>query len=134
MFTPQWMCFLISHSSYVVDPQWQRKFSIIWPSVLAFFVVLALPHFIRSIRNRRACSTLLGVREDLSVQEYDRANGDDDADETRPVRKMGLLRKVENCLGVCGGVVWWMVPGIGLNTGQSAFSAPQQTACFRTSD
>ena len=119
------MCFLINHSSYVVDPQWQRKFSIIRPSVLSFFVVLVLPHLIRLIRNRRAYSSLLGVREDLSVQEYDRANGADDVDEARHVWKMGLLRKVENYLGVCGGVLWWIVPGIGLNTGQSVFSAPQ---------
>ncbi len=93
--------FLINHSSYVVDPQWQHKFSIIRPSVLSLFVVLVLPRLIRSIRNRRAYSSLLSVREDLSVQEYDRANGADDIDEARHVRKMGLLRKVENYLGVC---------------------------------
>ena len=29
-------------SSYLVDPQWQRKFTIIWPTVLGFFCALIL--------------------------------------------------------------------------------------------
>lgn len=51
------------HSSYVIDPPWQRKFSIIWPSMLAFFVFTSLLHLVRSIRNGRAYTTLLGVSE-----------------------------------------------------------------------
>lgn len=61
------------------------------------------------------------------MQEYDRA---DDADATRRVRKLGSLRKIENWLGVSGGVLWWMVPGIGLNPGQSAFIAFAANLCI----
>ena len=50
----------------MIDPEWQHKFSMIWPSVLAFFILLSLPHLIRSIRNGRAYTTLPGISERLN--------------------------------------------------------------------
>lgn len=88
--------------SYVTDPPWQRKFSIIWPSVLTFFVVISLLHLVRSIRNGRAYTTLLGVSEGVYC-----------------MRRRGALRTAENWIDVVGWVFWWMLPGLGLNAGQS---------------
>ncbi|KJA24762.1 hypothetical protein HYPSUDRAFT_135732 [Hypholoma sublateritium FD-334 SS-4] len=106
---------LQQYNSYVTDPLWQRKFSIIWPSVLAFFVLISLPHLVRSIRNGRAYTTILGVSEDLGAQAYELAG---DVKGVYRMRRRGALRAVENWIAVAGGVFWWMLPGLGLNAGQ----------------
>ncbi|KAF9476564.1 iron reductase [Pholiota conissans] len=103
------------YNSYLVDPQWQRKFSIVWASVLAFFVVLSLPHLVRSLRNGRAYSSAAGITEDLSGKSYDLAN---DVRGMHRVRRQSLWRKVENVLNIAGGLFWWMVPGLGLMLGE----------------
>ncbi|KAF8147881.1 ferric reductase like transmembrane component-domain-containing protein [Crassisporium funariophilum] len=103
------------YNSYVIDPLWQRTFSIIWPSTLAFFVLLSLPHLVRSIRNGRAYSTLFGISEDLN-----------DYTPITPVKArrrkerntVSWVRKAENCLGIFGGLFNWTIPGLGLNAGQ----------------
>lgn len=106
------------YNSYVQDPKWQRKFSIIWPSVLAFFVLLSLPRVIRAIKKRRAFTGVFGVWEDLgggsSTRVYE-SLGD------TPVaggRKKRWDSGVERFLSVVGSVAYWSLPGLGLNAAQ----------------
>ncbi|KAF8956845.1 ferric reductase like transmembrane component-domain-containing protein [Flammula alnicola] len=107
------------YNSYLVDPQWQRKFSIVWSSALAFFVVLSLPYLVRSIRNGRAYSTLFGISEGLTGKEYAAisvsANG---TSRRRSTVSPGLARQAEKVMGIFGSIFYWMLPGIGLNAGQ----------------
>lgn len=76
---------------------WQRKFSIIWPCILTFFVFISLLHLVRSIRNGRAYTTLLGVSEDLRAGVRHRVS---------------YGGTVENWIAVAGAVFWWMLPGL----------------------
>ncbi|KAF8170760.1 hypothetical protein BJ912DRAFT_1083580 [Pholiota molesta] len=116
---------LQQYNSYVVDPQWQRRFSIIWASVLAFFIVLSLPHLVRSLRNGRLFQGTSWLSEDLTGRTYDLA---DDVRGMHRVRRQGVVRRVENVLGVAGGVFWWMVPGLGMSVGQIVLIAAYSAA------
>ncbi|KIK09642.1 hypothetical protein K443DRAFT_392442 [Laccaria amethystina LaAM-08-1] len=103
------------YNSYVQDPKWQRKFSIIWPSVLAFFVLASLPRVIRAIKKRRAFTGVFGVWEDLdggSTRVYESV-GDTPAGGRRKKRW-----RVENFLSAVGSVAYWSIPGLGLNAAQ----------------
>jgi hypothetical protein len=102
-------------SSYVVDPQWQRKFSIVWPIVLCFFILLSLPHFFRSVLNGRAYSTLFGISEDFMGGDYSAL--------VQPIReterkRTGMLCGVEKAIEKFGSLFYWTLPGLGLNAGQ----------------
>lgn len=105
-------------SSYVVDPQWQRKFSIIWPSVLAGFVLLSLPHLVRSIKTGRAYSTFFGISEDLSGDQYSALALTAD----KPMKgrsSTSIFAKFEKVFGLLGSLFYWTLPGFALNAGQS---------------
>ena len=102
-------------SSYLVDPQWQRKFTIIWPTVLGFFVLLSLPHLIRSIRNGQAYSTLFGILEDYTGRDYSAL--------VQPMReterkRTSVLCRIEKVIEKFGSLFYWTLPGLGLNAGQ----------------
>ncbi|KAF8889553.1 ferric reductase like transmembrane component-domain-containing protein [Gymnopilus junonius] len=110
---------LQQYNSYVVDPQWQRKFSTIWPPVLGFFILLSLPHLVRSIRNGRAYSTLLGISEDLSGVDYTAVTVPSAKKAGNKRRtSQSLVRRTENVLGTLGSFFYWTLPGLGLNAGQ----------------
>ncbi|KIM37682.1 hypothetical protein M413DRAFT_448216 [Hebeloma cylindrosporum] len=105
------------YNSYLVDPQWQRKFTIIWPTVLAFFVLLSLPRIVRSVRNGQAYSTLFGVLDDYAGRDY--------AAIVQPMRaterkRTSFLCRIENVVEQFGSVFYWSLPGLGLNAGQLA--------------
>ena len=102
-------------SSYVVDPHWQRKFSIVWPTVLGFFVLLSVPHLVRSIRNGRH-PTPFGIWEDCTGQ-------GDYAAIVQPMlkaerKRTGVLCRMESVIGKFGALFYWTLPGLGLNAGQ----------------
>ena len=58
----------------------------------------------------------MSLSEDLGPQTYDLAG---DVKGVYRIRRRGVLRVVENWVGVVGSVFWWMVPGLGLSAGQS---------------
>jgi len=58
------------HSSYVVDPEWQRKFTIIWCSVVGVVAVASLPKLARSLRNGHSLKGFFGISEDLQKGGY----------------------------------------------------------------
>ncbi|KAJ3488444.1 hypothetical protein NLJ89_g11617 [Agrocybe chaxingu] len=105
------------YNSYVEDPKWQRKFSTIWPAVAGLFVLLALPHLVRSIRSGRAFSSVWGVTEEFGHARYEAVG----TSKSRAMRRGGrgsALRKVEAALSRIGAWLYWTLPGIGLNLGQ----------------
>ncbi|CAA7261337.1 unnamed protein product [Cyclocybe aegerita] len=106
------------YNSYVEDPKWQRKFSTIWPAVAGLFVLLALPHLVRSVRSGRAFASVWGVTEEFGHAGYEAVG----ASKRRPTRRRGgrgsALRRVEATLSRMGAWLYWTLPGIGLNLGQ----------------
>ncbi|KAF8812780.1 hypothetical protein BYT27DRAFT_7132472 [Phlegmacium glaucopus] len=106
------------YNSYVVDPQWQRKFSVIWPSFLAFLVLLSLPHLIRSIRNGRAYNPLPGISEHWNNDKQDytvAGTGQASSSLSKNNRRRASL---QNLSGALGSVFYWTIPGLNLNAGQ----------------
>ena len=117
-------------SAYVVNAQGTRKFSIIWPSFLAFFVLLSIPHLIRSIRNGRAYNTIPGILERLN-DGNDSSTADSGVSSSEsPVSKKNhrLVTSLQNLCGAIGSVFFWTLPGFNLNAGQrSSFLSPRPT-------
>lgn len=55
---------LTARSSYTEDPKWQKKFTVIWTSVLAFALLLSVPYIVHHFRIGRLYSGL-AIRESL---------------------------------------------------------------------
>lgn len=94
-------------SSYEVDPKWQRKFTIIWCSVLAFTTVASIPWVVHAWRNRTLYKGL-SIRESLK----DRAPEQVERDAPPPrIRRNTLGAKVVRL----GQAIWqsvtlWTIP------------------------
>lgn len=102
-----------SHSSYVEDPKWQRRFTEIWVGCLGLAIVLSLPSIYRAFRARRAFIGPFGVWEGRSYAPVP----------TTPQKEVTLRSKNNNalgCLSVSLSVLLWSPLGVGLNLGQSA--------------
>ncbi|KAK7032505.1 ferric-chelate reductase Frp1 [Paramarasmius palmivorus] len=124
------------YNSYEIDPQWQRKFSIIWASIFAGAVFFSLPHLARSIWNRRVFTGLAGVRERFPGMEYTpivdgkravskvHTPGDEKSEasefpEAAAARgRSRLVQTLEGVLSSAGSILLWSAPGLGLNVGQ----------------
>jgi hypothetical protein len=104
-------------SSYVVDPEWQAKFSIIWASLVGLAVLISLPHLLRSIKNQRAFTGVLGVWEDLNARYYERVPPIGDL--VSVPESSGRAGKVNAVMRTLKSVTFWSLPGLGLNAGQS---------------
>ncbi|KAF8913656.1 hypothetical protein CPB85DRAFT_1375526 [Mucidula mucida] len=101
------------YNTYVEDPKWQRKFTIIWGSCLALAVAFSLPYLFRSIRNKRAFLWFGGVSEDLKA--YTTIPGES---EKQTVPSNTGKRRVAGLLSTVGAVALWTPPGIEMNAGQ----------------
>jgi len=101
-------------SSYVVDPIWQRKFSIIWASFVGLAVILSFRHVLRAILTRRAFIGLFGIWEDMSGRQYDIVQSTDE--KSLPSRK---TRNMSAVLSTATSCFLWSPMGFGLNVGQS---------------
>ena len=96
-----------------MDPTYQRKFSIAWASIAAFFIIAASPSFIRFARNGRARDALTGVREDGNAYE---PVGVEKNETSRSSSKK--VRKLRNVVSVCRAPMLWTATFIGLDLGQ----------------
>ncbi|KAH7920823.1 iron reductase [Leucogyrophana mollusca] len=99
------------YNSYVEDPKWQRKFTIIWCSVLGFAIVVSLPALLLSIRNGRALKGFFGVSEDLSRKGYRSVTNDE-----KLARRLG--RKISALWSAVNSPRLWAPPHLKLNAGQ----------------
>ncbi|KAI6042176.1 iron reductase [Pisolithus marmoratus] len=79
------------YNSYVVDPQWQLKFTTIWCTALGVAIVASLPTLVRSLRNGRSLKGILGVSEDLRKAGYAAIACEDKPPPLRPRRGAGAV-------------------------------------------
>ncbi|KAJ3995058.1 iron reductase [Lentinula boryana] len=107
------------YNSYVIDPEWQTKFSIIWGSCLGASLLFAAPRLIRSIRNGRAFTGLFGIKEDWQARgKYEAVVTKKNMARTTYSSSSRLVRTVEGIISAIRSIALWTLPGIGLNAGQ----------------
>ncbi|OBZ74630.1 Ferric reductase transmembrane component 3 [Grifola frondosa] len=102
---------LQQYNSYLIDPQWQRKFSIIWACGVGIAVVASLPYLVRSIKNGRAYRGLFGVTEDIAGRHYTSATSAE-RDPGRAKRRLSAICET------AWSFTFWSIPGIELDLGQ----------------
>jgi hypothetical protein len=122
-------CPLISVSCRIapVDWRWQNNFTIIYCSVLALSLAISLPRLVRAIKQGRAFKGLFGVSEI-----WDGNNVVSSGDSKRRGLPSAKNRRVEAILNKTVSVLWWSLPGLELNLGQSQFSIPIPHFCVLT--
>ncbi|TFK77223.1 iron reductase [Pluteus cervinus] len=101
------------YNSYVVDPQWQVRFTIIWASVAAAAVVFSFPRLIHAFRVRRALVGFFGISEDWNylrkrIPSPPRPSGD----------LISSKRRLEGFIQSICSISYWSLPGLELNAGQ----------------
>ncbi|KAJ7107715.1 hypothetical protein C8R44DRAFT_637013 [Mycena epipterygia] len=116
------------YNSYVEDPKWQIRFTVIWCSVVAFGVVLAMPRMVRGLRTGSAFSGLAGVRVAALYAPLVAELGDDtstlNSRQSTIVEdaKIGAARVpmhwTHTAASLLSSFALWSVPGIDLNLGQ----------------
>ncbi|KZT05108.1 iron reductase [Laetiporus sulphureus 93-53] len=104
------------YNSYVTDPKWQRKFSIIWASFAAAAFVLSLPHFLRALRRKQLFRGFFGVSEDLRGKRYTYIA----SNEKEPSHGRRTYYAVAETIQ---GLFWWDFPYVGLSLGQALLVA-----------
>ncbi|PIL26372.1 transporter [Ganoderma sinense ZZ0214-1] len=103
---------LQQYNSYAVDPQWQRKFSIIWASGIALATLVSIPHIARAFKTGRLFRGLItGVTENSKARSYAPAG----TTEVDPPRSRRRLSGIADTLW---SVTLWSLPGIELDVGQ----------------
>jgi len=106
-----------SYSSYIVDPEWQRRFSIIWPSVLGIFVLYSLPHLLRSIKRGR--TPTLGISEGFASH-GDETNGDQQNRPSQAYHARSFLTNVGLWIQKAAAISYLTIPWIDISVGQGA--------------
>ncbi|TDL15891.1 hypothetical protein BD410DRAFT_82137 [Rickenella mellea] len=108
------------YNSYIIDPIWQRKFTIIWASALGISVLLALPRFLKSVRNGSVWNDVTGVLEDVRgagyepiVQREKKVVGVKSGRDGRFGSGM-----VDGVLNRLSSFTLWTIPYVGLDAGQ----------------
>ncbi|KIK15846.1 hypothetical protein PISMIDRAFT_16235 [Pisolithus microcarpus 441] len=110
---PQVPTSLQVYNSYVIDPEWQIKFTTIWCTALGAAIVVSLPTLIRSLRNGRSLKGFFGVSESLHKGEYAVVAGGDKPPPLRPRRgAAAVLHSITS-------VRHWTLPYVGLNVLQT---------------
>ncbi|KAJ3795542.1 iron reductase [Lentinula aff. detonsa] len=107
------------YNSYLIDPEWQTKFSIIWGSCLGASLLFAAPRLMRSIRDGRAFTGLFGIKEDWQERgKYEAVVTRKNMARTAYSPPSRLVRTVEGIVSAIRSIALWTLPGIGLNAGQ----------------
>ncbi|OCH86238.1 iron reductase [Obba rivulosa] len=99
------------YNSYVEDPKWQRKFWIVWASVVGAAVLVSVPHVAKALRSGRLLRGFFGVTEDLSGTRYAPVGTADK--EPQPGR-----RRLSAFYETVASASFWSLPGLELNIGQ----------------
>ena len=97
-----------------MDPEWQRKFSIIWASLAGFAILASAPHLLNSIRKGRAFKGFFGVSEHFGRKNYSPVVSEENIPRGSSRRASALVRSL-------GSVMLWSLPGLELTMGQSEF-------------
>jgi hypothetical protein len=113
-------------SSYVEDPKWQRKFSIIWASLAGVAILASTPHLLNSIRRGRAFKGFFGVSETFGRKNYSPMVSEEKMPERSSRRLSALLQSIAS-------IRLFSLPGLELNMGQSALNHFHNSAQVLTS-
>ncbi|KAG1830120.1 iron reductase [Suillus variegatus] len=99
------------YNSYVEDPKWQIKFTIVWCSGLALAVAVSVPSLILGLRHGRSLKGIAGISE---INGYQPAHSD--GKEPPPARQ-----RRPRLVGAWNALIspmYWSPPKLGLNLGQ----------------
>ncbi|KAG1893580.1 iron reductase [Suillus fuscotomentosus] len=99
------------YNSYVEDPKWQIKFTIIWCSGLALTVVVSIPSLILGLRHGRSLKGITGISE---TDGYQPAHSD--GKEPPPIRRRH--RRLVGAWNALISPTYWSPVKLGLNLGQ----------------
>ncbi|KAG1809121.1 iron reductase [Suillus subaureus] len=99
------------YDSYVEDPKWQIKFTIIWCSGVALAVAVSVPSLILGLRHGRSLKGIAGISE---TNGYQSAYSDDK--EPPPSRRRG--RRLVGAWNALISPTHWSPPKLELNLGQ----------------
>ncbi|KAG1773263.1 iron reductase [Suillus placidus] len=99
------------YNSYVEDPKWQTKFTIIWCSGVALAVAVSVPSLILGLRHGRSLKGIVGISE---TNGYRSAHSD--GQEPPPTSRRG--RRLVGAWNALVSPTYWSPPGLGLNLGQ----------------
>lgn len=99
------------HSSYVEDPKWQIKFTIIWCSGVALALAVSVPSLILGLRHGRSLKGITGISE---TNGYQSAYSDDK--EPPPTSRRG--RRLVGAWNALVSPMHWSPPKLELNLGQ----------------
>ncbi|KAJ7112851.1 iron reductase [Mycena crocata] len=114
------------YNSYVEDPKWQRRFTLMWCSVLGFCIFFAVPRVVRGLRSGAALAGMTGVRVGALYAPLPSSDGDLSPQSTvvgDPLNISGpVLRPrkywVYAASSLLSSYALWRIPGINLNVGQ----------------
>lgn len=101
------------HSSYVEDPKWQIKFTIIWCSGVALALAVSVPSLVLGLRHGRSFKGITGISE---TNGYQSAHSDDK--EPPPTSRRG--RRLVGAWNALVSPMHWSPTKLELNLGQSA--------------
>ncbi|KAG1873923.1 iron reductase [Suillus subluteus] len=99
------------YNSYVEDPKWQIKFTIIWCTGVALAVAVSVPSLILGLRNGRSLKGIVGISETNGYQ-----SAHSDGKEPPPTRRRG--RRLVGAWNALISPTYWSPPKLGLNLGQ----------------
>ncbi|KAK7468573.1 ferric-chelate reductase Frp1 [Stygiomarasmius scandens] len=102
------------YDSYAEDPKWQRKFSIIWATVVTGAIFFSLPHLLKSVRKGKAFVGFGGVREEWGLR-----LGEEKQSTVERRGPIVLPGKLAGMLSTISSTFRWTLPGLRLNLGQS---------------
>ncbi|KAG1847157.1 iron reductase [Suillus subalutaceus] len=99
------------YNSYVEDPKWQMKFTIIWCTGVALAVAVSVPSLILGLRHGRSLKGIAGISETNGYQ-----SAHSDGKEPPPTHRRG--RKLIGAWNALISPTYWSPPKLGLNIGQ----------------
>lgn len=99
------------YNSYVEDPKWQIKFTIIWCSGVALAVAVSVPSLVLGLRHGRSLKGITGISE---TNGYQSAHSDDK--ELLPTSRRG--RRLVGAWSALVSPMHWSPPKLELNFGQ----------------
>ncbi|THH04361.1 hypothetical protein EW145_g5574 [Phellinidium pouzarii] len=108
------------YNSYVTDPIFQRKFSIVWGSIAGVAIILSLPHFVKSVRSGHLSRSIAGIWEDLHGWSYEPIAASRNVNSTgeKTGIKRSFVKKFVELTSAAKSLALWTAPGLGLDLGQ----------------
>ncbi|KAG1762575.1 iron reductase [Suillus occidentalis] len=99
------------YNSYVEDPKWQIRFTIIWCSGVALALAVSVPSLVLGLRHGRSLKSITGISE---TNGYQSAHSDDK--EPPPTNRRG--RRLVGAWNAIVSPMHWSPPQLELNLGQ----------------